>query len=182
MNAINRLAVAISIASLFPLSAFAADSKGTVEVVHWWTSGGEKAAVDVLKAQVEKDGFVWKDGAVAGGGGGERDRPCNPGPGAWCSGRHHRLGVPRLEPREQHPRLVPRLVPFLHGSPGKCGQMPDGFVSLRGQGEDLLPLQSGPAELFLQNAAPLQERTGKGQSFLIDSGHISANAISVMPC
>lgn len=54
MNAINRLAVAISIASLFPLSAFAADSKGTVEVVHWWTSGGEKAAVDVLKAQVEK--------------------------------------------------------------------------------------------------------------------------------
>lgn len=69
MNAINRLAVAISIASLFPLSAFAADSKGTVEVVHWWTSGGEKAAVDVLKAQVEKDGFVWKDGAVAGGGG-----------------------------------------------------------------------------------------------------------------
>ena len=42
MNAINRLAVAISIASLFPLSAFAADSKGTVEVVHWWTSGGEK--------------------------------------------------------------------------------------------------------------------------------------------
>ncbi|MDQ0976934.1 ABC-type glycerol-3-phosphate transport system substrate-binding protein [Pseudomonas synxantha] len=69
MNAINRLAVAISIASLFPLSAFAADSKGTVEVVHWWTSGGEKAAVDVLKAQVEKDGFTWKDGAVAGGGG-----------------------------------------------------------------------------------------------------------------
>ena len=51
MNAINRLAVAISVASLFPLSAFAADSKGTVEVVHWWTSGGEKAAVDVLKAQ-----------------------------------------------------------------------------------------------------------------------------------
>ena len=69
MNAINRLALAISVASLFPLSAFAADSKGTVEVVHWWTSGGEKAAVDVLKAQVEKDGFTWKDGAVAGGGG-----------------------------------------------------------------------------------------------------------------
>ncbi|MDZ3996020.1 ABC transporter substrate-binding protein [Pseudomonas sp. Teo4] len=64
-----RLAAAISFASLLPLSAFAADSKGNVEVVHWWTSGGEKAAADVLKAQVEKDGFTWKDGAVAGGGG-----------------------------------------------------------------------------------------------------------------
>lgn len=69
MNAINRLATVISLASLFPLSALAAGSNGTVEVVHWWTSGGEKAAVDVLKAQVEKDGFTWKDGAVAGGGG-----------------------------------------------------------------------------------------------------------------
>ncbi|UVL67868.1 ABC transporter substrate-binding protein [Pseudomonas sp. B21-031] len=69
MNSTLRLAAAISLASLFPLSALAADAKGNVEVVHWWTSGGEKAAVDVLKAQVEKDGFTWKDGAVAGGGG-----------------------------------------------------------------------------------------------------------------
>lgn len=70
MNSISRLAAVISLASLFPLSALAAEtSKGTVEVVHWWTSGGEKAAVDVLRAQVEKDGFTWKDGAVAGGGG-----------------------------------------------------------------------------------------------------------------
>ncbi|MDO7928819.1 ABC transporter substrate-binding protein [Pseudomonas sp. KFB-139] len=69
MNSISRLAVVISLASLFPLSVTAADSKGTIEVVHWWTSGGEKAAVDVLKAQVEKDGFTWKDGAIAGGGG-----------------------------------------------------------------------------------------------------------------
>jgi glucose/mannose transport system substrate-binding protein len=71
MNAISRLATVISLASLsaLPLSVLAAESKGSVEVVHWWTSGGEKAAVDVLKAQVEKDGFTWKDGAVAGGGG-----------------------------------------------------------------------------------------------------------------
>jgi len=69
MNAINRLAAVVSLATLFPFAVHAADGKGTVEVVHWWTSGGEKAAVDVLKAQVEKDGFTWKDGAVAGGGG-----------------------------------------------------------------------------------------------------------------
>ncbi|KQQ50682.1 sugar ABC transporter substrate-binding protein [Pseudomonas sp. Leaf127] len=69
MNALSPLAVIISLASLLPLAAVADESKGSVEVVHWWTSGGEKAAVDVLKAQVEKDGFAWKDGAVAGGGG-----------------------------------------------------------------------------------------------------------------
>ncbi|WNW13589.1 ABC transporter substrate-binding protein [Pseudomonas sp. DTU_2021_1001937_2_SI_NGA_ILE_001] len=69
MNSLSQLAAAVALASLFPLTAMAADPKGSVEVVHWWTSGGEKAAVDVLRAQVEKDGFTWKDGAVAGGGG-----------------------------------------------------------------------------------------------------------------
>jgi glucose/mannose transport system substrate-binding protein len=69
MNAISRLATVISLASLFPLSALAADAKGTVEVVHWWTSGGEAKAVKVLKDLVEKDGYEWKDSAVAGGGG-----------------------------------------------------------------------------------------------------------------
>lgn len=69
MNAITRFATVVSLASLFPLSALAAASKGTVEVVHWWTSGGEAAAVKVLKDLVEKDGFTWKDGAVAGGAG-----------------------------------------------------------------------------------------------------------------
>ncbi|GAB7527708.1 ABC transporter substrate-binding protein [Pseudomonas sp. 3A(2025)] len=69
MNSLSPLAVVISLASFLPLTAVADEPKGSVEVVHWWTSGGEKAAVDVLKAQVEKDGFTWKDGAVAGGGG-----------------------------------------------------------------------------------------------------------------
>ena len=68
MNAINRLAAVVSLASLLPLSALAAEP-GTVEVTHWWTSGGEKAAVDTLRKQIEQDGFVWKDNAVAGGGG-----------------------------------------------------------------------------------------------------------------
>ncbi|NBA94657.1 ABC transporter substrate-binding protein [Pseudomonas sp. R5(2019)] len=68
MNAINRLTAVISLASLLPLSALAAET-GTVEVLHWWTSGGEAKAVETLKEQVKKDGFVWKDNAVAGGGG-----------------------------------------------------------------------------------------------------------------
>jgi glucose/mannose transport system substrate-binding protein len=65
MNAISRLAVVVSLASLFPLSALA----GEVEVLHWWTSGGEKRAADTLKKLVEDKGHTWKDFAVAGGGG-----------------------------------------------------------------------------------------------------------------
>lgn len=69
MNAITRLAAVVSLASFMPLTALAAEAKGSVEVLHWWTSGGEAAAVNTLKQQVEKDGFTWKDNAVAGGGG-----------------------------------------------------------------------------------------------------------------
>lgn len=42
---------------------------GEVEVLHWWTSGGEAKAVGVLKDMLEKSGHSWKDFAVAGGGG-----------------------------------------------------------------------------------------------------------------
>jgi glucose/mannose transport system substrate-binding protein len=40
-----------------------------VEVLHWWTSGGEAAAVSVLKEDLEGKGTGWVDMAVAGGGG-----------------------------------------------------------------------------------------------------------------
>ncbi|MDD9883542.1 MAG: ABC transporter substrate-binding protein [Gammaproteobacteria bacterium] len=49
-----------------PLSATADDS---VEVLHWWTSGGEAAALNVLKDNLESDGVSWNDMPVAGGGG-----------------------------------------------------------------------------------------------------------------
>jgi len=42
---------------------------GEVEVLHWWTSGGEAASVAVLKELLEAEGHTWKDFAVAGGGG-----------------------------------------------------------------------------------------------------------------
>jgi len=40
-----------------------------VEVLHWWTSGGEAKSVAYLKERLEKSGVSWKDFAVAGGGG-----------------------------------------------------------------------------------------------------------------
>ena len=42
---------------------------GEVEVLHWWTSGGEAAAINVLKEEMVDAGHTWKDFAVAGGGG-----------------------------------------------------------------------------------------------------------------
>ncbi len=44
-------------------------SAGEVEVLHWWTSGGEAKSVGVLKSLLEKEGHSWKDFAVAGGAG-----------------------------------------------------------------------------------------------------------------
>ena len=43
----------------------------TVEVLHWWTSGGEAAALNVLKEDLESKGIEWIDMPVAGGGGTE---------------------------------------------------------------------------------------------------------------
>ncbi len=58
--------VSIFIASFFTLSLSAAEE---VEVHHWWTSGGEAAALQVLKKDLENKGITWKDSGVAGGGG-----------------------------------------------------------------------------------------------------------------
>ena len=46
-----------------------AQDKGQVEVLHWWTSGGEAAALNVLKEDLQAKGIGWQDMPVAGGGG-----------------------------------------------------------------------------------------------------------------
>jgi glucose/mannose transport system substrate-binding protein len=37
------------------------------EVIHWWTSGGESAAVKTFAEAYAKAGGVWVDAAIAGG-------------------------------------------------------------------------------------------------------------------
>jgi glucose/mannose transport system substrate-binding protein len=39
-----------------------------VQMLHWWTSGGEAAALDLLKQDLAKLGYAWKDLSVEGGG------------------------------------------------------------------------------------------------------------------
>lgn len=50
------------------LCALPADAS-QVEVLHWWTSGGEAKAVEVLKSEWAERGNQWNDFAVQGGGG-----------------------------------------------------------------------------------------------------------------
>ncbi|NTT86530.1 carbohydrate ABC transporter substrate-binding protein [Tabrizicola sp. SY72] len=47
----------------------AAAQAADVEVLHWWTSGGEAAALNVLKEDLASKGIGWVDMPVAGGGG-----------------------------------------------------------------------------------------------------------------
>ncbi|HEY4068801.1 MAG TPA: ABC transporter substrate-binding protein [Burkholderiaceae bacterium] len=58
----------IVVACGLALSGLAA-AQQSVEVLHWWTSGGEAAALNVLKGNLEKEGVKWNDMPVAGGGG-----------------------------------------------------------------------------------------------------------------
>ena len=46
-----------------------AHAQGEVEVLHYWTSGGEAKSVAELKRLLQAEGFGWKDFAVAGGAG-----------------------------------------------------------------------------------------------------------------
>ncbi|UYI47983.1 ABC transporter substrate-binding protein [Vibrio parahaemolyticus] len=51
------------------LSAANIAHAGEVEVLHWWTAGGEAKSAAVLKQMLEEQNHTWKDFAVAGGGG-----------------------------------------------------------------------------------------------------------------
>jgi len=62
----KRTLIGAVLATAFAAPAFAQQS---VEVLHWWTSGGEASALSVLKKTLESQGVTWNDMPVAGGGG-----------------------------------------------------------------------------------------------------------------
>nr|WP_315489645.1 ABC transporter substrate-binding protein [uncultured Rhodoferax sp.] len=55
--------------AVMAMAAATAVQAGEVEVLHYWTSGGEAKSVAELKKIMQAKGHVWKDFAVAGGGG-----------------------------------------------------------------------------------------------------------------
>ncbi|MDX5434225.1 MAG: ABC transporter substrate-binding protein [Halomonas sp.] len=67
-NSFKKTALAVATAAATSL-AFVNAHAAEVEVLHWWTSGGEARAANVLKELMEAEGYGWEDFAVAGGGG-----------------------------------------------------------------------------------------------------------------
>jgi glucose/mannose transport system substrate-binding protein len=63
--ALRALVLGMAAAAL----ASAAQAAPQVEVLHYWTSGGEAKSAAELKKIMESKGVAWKDFAVAGGGG-----------------------------------------------------------------------------------------------------------------
>lgn len=64
MKLMNKLLAASAMVSASAVSA------AELEVVHWWTSGGEAAAVAEFAKLLDATGeHTWVDGAIAGGGG-----------------------------------------------------------------------------------------------------------------
>lgn len=64
----NFRSVAAALAASVVLP-FAAAQATDLEVTHWWTSGGEAAAVAELAKAFDATGNKWVDGAIAGSGG-----------------------------------------------------------------------------------------------------------------
>ncbi|WP_435258443.1 ABC transporter substrate-binding protein [Thioclava sp. FR2] len=60
-----KIASMLAASVALPLTASATE----LEVTHWWTSGGEAAAVAELAKAFDASGDKWIDGAIAGGGG-----------------------------------------------------------------------------------------------------------------
>lgn len=56
-------------AGIFFATSTAVFADPSVEVMHFWTSGGEAAALDTIRAKVTAAGVDWVDAPVAGGGG-----------------------------------------------------------------------------------------------------------------
>lgn len=63
---IRSFAAALAATVVMP---FAAAHATDLEVTHWWTSGGEAAAVAELAKAFDATGNKWVDGAIAGSGG-----------------------------------------------------------------------------------------------------------------
>lgn len=64
----NFRSVAVALAASVVLP-FGAANAADLEVTHWWTSGGEAAAVAELAKAFDATGNKWVDGAIAGSGG-----------------------------------------------------------------------------------------------------------------
>ena len=59
----------LAAAALISVGAVGAAHAKKAEVIHWWTSGGEAAAIKEFANAYTKGGGTWVDTPIAGGGG-----------------------------------------------------------------------------------------------------------------
>jgi glucose/mannose transport system substrate-binding protein len=64
---LHRPAAGLALAILLSLAGSVKAEELRAEVIHWWTSGGESAAVKVFADQFTEAGGTWVDTAIAGG-------------------------------------------------------------------------------------------------------------------
>jgi glucose/mannose transport system substrate-binding protein len=69
MSTRHALVASVVLAAGLAFAGLASAQLKEVEVVHWWTSGGEAAALNVIKQDMQKKGFAWKEVPIAGGSG-----------------------------------------------------------------------------------------------------------------
>jgi glucose/mannose transport system substrate-binding protein len=62
-----KSALATAVAGALVVVAPYAAAQNKAEVIHWWTSGGESAAIQEIASAYTKAGGTWVDSAVAGG-------------------------------------------------------------------------------------------------------------------
>ena len=65
MQGLRQICLAMALVAIGPAPASAQEMQA--EVIHWWTSGGELAAVKVFADAFTEAGGTWIDNAVAGG-------------------------------------------------------------------------------------------------------------------
>ncbi|MGF6552356.1 3-hydroxyisobutyrate dehydrogenase-like beta-hydroxyacid dehydrogenase [Paraburkholderia youngii] len=70
----NRMVLRGVVAALALYGVVAHAEPLKANVIHWWTSGGESAAIRQFAVAYDKAGGQWVDNAVAGGGPGARHR------------------------------------------------------------------------------------------------------------
>lgn len=66
---IARLARLLSLPFLLMSAPAPAAAGPSLQVLHWWTSAGERQAANVLAARLADEGIAWQDAAIPGGAG-----------------------------------------------------------------------------------------------------------------
>lgn len=69
MTLVKKFYTGAAVLALSTTAITSVASAQDVEVLHWWTSGGEAAALNVLREDLAGGGIGWTDMPVAGGGG-----------------------------------------------------------------------------------------------------------------